>query len=48
MTCFLYHKCNDAKEAEGLESNAEVLKIRKALLISSGKTIIDRQLSSDT
>lgn len=48
MAYFLYHKCKDLGEAEGVRSKEVVEEIRKALLISSGKTIIDRQLSSDS
>ncbi|WP_238598070.1 hypothetical protein [Enterobacter hormaechei] len=47
MTHFFYHQCKDSEEAEELESKAEVVEIRNALLISSGKTIIDKQPSSD-
>ncbi|WP_448512220.1 hypothetical protein [Photorhabdus laumondii] len=48
MTHFLYHQCKDSREAEEFRDKAGVTEIRRTLLISSGKTIIDSQLSPDT
>lgn len=48
MAYFFYHKCKDSGEVKEFRNKDEVDEIRKALLISSGRTIIDKQLSSDT
>jgi len=48
MAHFLYHQCKDSKECEEFGDKPEMKEICKALLISPGKIIIDKQLVPDS